>query len=392
MKVKTVAMLAALGMTLTSWTVWSVTDPRSDVTAIEPDDPDPPVIATGTATIRTTSFAQFTAGQTLMLEGRLGHARLLADRENESSCSCTFRPSRPRAPSTSRPLNLAIVLDRSGSMKGQAAENAISAASGMLRRLRDGDVVSVVAYNTSTEILAPPTTIDAGSRERVIASLDRLDCPGRHLHLVRARRRHRALAAAQRHGRSSAALERRRGDRRSARRRGLPQHRRAACAVWALRSARSASTSTTTSASWRRWRRNRTGATTSSRTRADLAAHLRRRAAVAGQAPWREAPSSRCELGSRYRGRAGARSHVPARRRSRACSARRLCRGRRKDDADARAHSRAAPPASARSPTCGWPGMTLEGRGKNDCSGSLALLLTDDASASRRSIHWFRGA
>ena len=38
----------------------------------------------------------------------------------------------------------------------------------MLRRLRDGDAVSVITYNTKTQMRVPVTTIDSSSRERVI--------------------------------------------------------------------------------------------------------------------------------------------------------------------------------------------------------------------------------
>jgi Ca-activated chloride channel family protein len=178
MKVKTVALLAALGMMLTSFTVWSVTDPRSELTEIEPDEPGPPVIATGTGDDDSSSLAQFTAGQTLMLEGRLGHARLLADRENESFLFVNVSAEQAAAAAASRPLNLAVVLDRSGSMKGQALENARAAASGMVQRLREGDVVSVVAYNSTTQIVVPPTTIDISSRERVITALSGITAQG----------------------------------------------------------------------------------------------------------------------------------------------------------------------------------------------------------------------
>jgi Ca-activated chloride channel homolog len=178
MKVKTVALLAALGMTLTSWTVWSVTDPRSDVTAIESADSDPPAIATGGGDDSMNALAQFTAGETLMLEGRLGHTRLLADRENESFLFVNVSAEQAAAAAASRPLNLAVVLDRSGSMKGQGLENARAAASGMIQRLREGDVVSIVTYNSTTQVVVPPTTIDASSRERVISALSGITAQG----------------------------------------------------------------------------------------------------------------------------------------------------------------------------------------------------------------------
>jgi Ca-activated chloride channel homolog len=173
MKIKTVGVLAAAGMMLSSLTVWSLTSPRPKPIATD----DPTLIAEREPT-QGFEGAQFSAGTSLLMDGRLGHAELLAGRDNESFLLVGVRAQQDAAAPASRPLNLSIVIDRSGSMKGRRLSNAISAATGMLRRLRDGDVVSLVSYNTSTEILAQPTTIDSGSRERVIASLDRLTAQG----------------------------------------------------------------------------------------------------------------------------------------------------------------------------------------------------------------------
>lgn len=175
MKVRTLGLLAAAGMMLSSVTVWSVTGPKRAPGPVATSDPS--VIARPDPNDGFDG-AQFSAGTSLKVEGRLGRAQLLAGRDNENFLFVDVQAERDAVGATSRPLNLAIVVDRSGSMKGKRLANAISAASGMIRRLRDGDVVSVVAYDTATEILSPPTTIDSTSRERVITSLDRLTARG----------------------------------------------------------------------------------------------------------------------------------------------------------------------------------------------------------------------
>src|SRR5690606_17839869 len=61
--------------------------------------------------------------------------------------------------------------DRSGSMRGKRLDNAIEAARTMVRRLRDGDVVSVITYDTATQTLVPATTIDSTSRQEVVSRI-----------------------------------------------------------------------------------------------------------------------------------------------------------------------------------------------------------------------------
>lgn len=56
------------------------------------------------------------------------------------------------------PLNLSIVLDRSGSMMGEKLRYAREAAALLVRRLRPDDVVSVVAYDNEVITVAEPAT------------------------------------------------------------------------------------------------------------------------------------------------------------------------------------------------------------------------------------------
>jgi len=61
------------------------------------------------------------------------------------------------APSDKRlPINLALVLDRSGSMRGAKLERAIQAAGVALDQLNPEDTVSVVIYDDQVEVLVPP--------------------------------------------------------------------------------------------------------------------------------------------------------------------------------------------------------------------------------------------
>lgn len=69
------------------------------------------------------------------------------------------------------PLNIALVLDRSGSMHGEPFRNMLIAAETFVGQLRDGDRVSVVAFSNGVYLAAPPVIIDGNTRNMVIAGI-----------------------------------------------------------------------------------------------------------------------------------------------------------------------------------------------------------------------------
>jgi Ca-activated chloride channel homolog len=70
------------------------------------------------------------------------------------------------------PINISVVLDRSGSMAGDKLEAAQEAAAFLIQRLAPEDTVSVVAYDDHVETVVPPSTgaeqVDAARRIRAI--------------------------------------------------------------------------------------------------------------------------------------------------------------------------------------------------------------------------------
>jgi hypothetical protein len=69
------------------------------------------------------------------------------------------------------PLNVALVLDRSGSMHGDPFRNMLEAAEGFAGQLRDGDRMSLVAFSDGVYLAVPPVVIDATTRAAAIGAI-----------------------------------------------------------------------------------------------------------------------------------------------------------------------------------------------------------------------------
>lgn len=72
----------------------------------------------------------------------------------------TLRPEdgpEPRAPR--RPLNLSLVIDRSGSMAGNSLKQALKAAETLIGHLGPDDVVSLVVYDDKVDTILQPTPV-----------------------------------------------------------------------------------------------------------------------------------------------------------------------------------------------------------------------------------------
>lgn len=76
------------------------------------------------------------------------------------------------------PINLALVVDTSGSMEGQPIADARAAAESLLDSLRPGDRLAVVAFHSTTEALLPSTLIEPGHLAELRARIHAMEARG----------------------------------------------------------------------------------------------------------------------------------------------------------------------------------------------------------------------
>lgn len=182
MKLTTTGLLSVLGMASAFGAVYAVT-PAGGFGSISPE----PKVADATRTSdarddQTVSAAvagaEFKVDETLLLEGRAGNAKLVKNDAGETFVMLEVTGGDEKTRETSSTSSLALVIDKSGSMRGARFENALRAATAATQRLDDGDSVAVIAFDTKPEVVVPLTTIDASSRARIVNDIRRITLGG----------------------------------------------------------------------------------------------------------------------------------------------------------------------------------------------------------------------
>lgn len=108
----------------------------------------------------------------------LAHPKLPSDKKHTTYLKVGLtgleapKDAKPKRP----PANVAIVLDRSGSMGGEKIVQAREAAVAAIERLGGDDIVSVVAFDEAVTTVVPATKLS--SREEIIAAIRKIEVGG----------------------------------------------------------------------------------------------------------------------------------------------------------------------------------------------------------------------
>ena len=83
---------------------------------------------------------------------RFDHQLLAVERDHHVHCMLELTAPAAESDNARRPLHLAVVLDRSGSMAGPKLETARECAAFLARRLRPTDELSIVTYDDEVRL------------------------------------------------------------------------------------------------------------------------------------------------------------------------------------------------------------------------------------------------
>jgi Ca-activated chloride channel family protein len=178
MRAKTVGLLSAIGMLASSVGVYAlVPAPRAVSSSSAAAAASASASADEAPVPAARARFERTSGS-LRLEGRLAKAGVELGESTDQMLLLEVSPADEKVAAERAPVSLSIVVDRSGSMKGKRLANALRAATMAVARLRDGDTVSVVAFDGFVQTVVKPTVVGPSTRERIQRGIDGITVGG----------------------------------------------------------------------------------------------------------------------------------------------------------------------------------------------------------------------
>lgn len=110
------------------------------------------------------------------LDVALNQPVLLANKNQSAYVRVALTGFAPRENERRAPVNIAVVIDKSGSMSGEKIEKAREAAILAIRRLNADDIISVVTYDTTVHVLIPATKVS--DKERIFQKIRQIRANG----------------------------------------------------------------------------------------------------------------------------------------------------------------------------------------------------------------------
>lgn len=113
----------------------------------------------------------------ITLDGALANGVIKADAPGSVIARLRIAP-KPENLSEKIQVNVALVIDTSGSMEGKAIEDARAASLAMIKSLKDGDRVALVVFHSKAEVLLPSTVLGDDERREAEAMIGAMRAHG----------------------------------------------------------------------------------------------------------------------------------------------------------------------------------------------------------------------
>ena len=150
--------------------------PPSPISHTDPADPKEPILAADTCAAGPANASQDLGFGTL--KAGMSSAKVL--RTGPAAAYAAFEIGANEAAATVRPpLNIALVVDRSGSMDSDdKMTRAREAASALVKGMTDQDRLALVEYDDTADVLVPSIKTDAEGRKKLLAAIAKISTRG----------------------------------------------------------------------------------------------------------------------------------------------------------------------------------------------------------------------
>ncbi|MBK1859005.1 vWA domain-containing protein [Cerasicoccus arenae] len=135
------------------------------------------LLAALTAGLTGAAFAK-AAAEPLQVDAALDRPVISADKDESVVVQIKIRPDEIQSDHDRPPVNLSLVLDRSGSMQGDKIRQAIEAAQVAVGKLGPRDIVSVITYSDSASTLADSQYATRSNIKRIQSALSEVSANG----------------------------------------------------------------------------------------------------------------------------------------------------------------------------------------------------------------------
>ena len=116
------------------------------------------------------------AAPKLTLNAQTSNPALVAGKQQTTYIKVGLTGFKRTAAEERSPVNIALVLDRSGSMSGEKLNAAMEAARMAVQRLDADDIFSFITYNSTIDVVVPATKVS--DREDILRAIDQISSDG----------------------------------------------------------------------------------------------------------------------------------------------------------------------------------------------------------------------